>query len=289
MKSLLFTITFYFISLGCQGIVIRHDVQEESYHAGPEAFPPLATFLIDGAHGTLIKPDWVVTAAHATFCASPGSFVLINGKAHKIKALYVHPDYQTKDSHDIALVQLESPVDNVQPATPYTQTDEKGMDVWFVGIGGTGHGLTGETIDNAANNGLLRQAQNKVSDTQEASLMFVFDQGLNALPLEGVSGNGDSGGPAFIKTPEGFELVGVSSRFDGDGIGQYNITEYYSRVSYFREWMEQIMSGDDSQRSQLSDSRLIRLPSGLTEEILPMVCEQITIKEDSTDIVKFAE
>lgn len=48
-------------------IVIRHDVSDENYSAVPSDFPPLATLYNIGVHGTLIHPQWVVTAAHAVF------------------------------------------------------------------------------------------------------------------------------------------------------------------------------------------------------------------------------
>ncbi|KZN55782.1 hypothetical protein [Pseudoalteromonas luteoviolacea] len=57
--------------------VIRHDVDPTRYLAKNSDFSPLATFYFDGAHVTLIDPKLIVTAALATFCIQPNSFVKI--------------------------------------------------------------------------------------------------------------------------------------------------------------------------------------------------------------------
>ncbi|WP_100642631.1 S1 family peptidase [Alteromonas facilis] len=274
------------LPLPSYAIIIRHDVPDEQYRATINDFPALATLYVDGAHGTLIAPEWVVTAAHASFCIKPKSTILINGRIRQIGQLYVHPDYQPGESHDIALMQLSAPALDVTPAKLYQKEDEEGLVAWFIGIGGTGNGELGETIDNALNNGLLRQAQNRIHAAQGPLLIFEFDKGEQALPLEGVSGGGDSGGPAFIRTQNGFELLGVSSRFTGGSIGQYGISEYYSRISFFYSWIDSIITGDDGQRASLAQNRLAHLPAGLTPDILPSVCNAIAINDSHRNLIK---
>ncbi|WP_448566120.1 trypsin-like serine protease [Thalassotalea ganghwensis] len=277
MKYLLLLFLFQLVSFSTQAIVIRHDVQDSKYRATKNDFPALATFYNDGAHGTLIHPKWVVTAAHATFCIESGTFVVINDMTRKIKKLHVHPDYQPGKSHDIALVELEQPVEDVEPVKIYNQGDELHKQVWFIGIGGTGTGLTGETIDNAKNNGILRKAQNTIIDANGPLIKFVFNRNKQALPLEGVSGGGDSGGPAYMIENGQFQLLGISSRPEGqfNNIGEYGITEVYSRVSFFKGWVESIITGKKMGHSRLGSDKLA---AGLTPEILPMVCEDIRIK-----------
>ncbi|TNE57397.1 MAG: trypsin-like serine protease [Alphaproteobacteria bacterium] len=264
-----------------EAVVRRDDVEGSKYLAKPDEFPPLATFYVDGAHGTLVKPKWIVTAAHATFCVTPESLVLVNGTPRKVKALYVNPDYTPGQSHDIALVELEEPVADVVPAAIYTNTDEYGQEVWFIGIGGTGTGLTGQTVDNAENKGVLRKAQNKIVYSEGTLIKFVFDQGEAALPLEGVSGAGDSGGAAFVENENGFSVLGISSRPEGEfkAFGEYGIIEVYTRISYFKDWISLIINGDETTRAKNATSALKELPAGVTEDILPYVCNDIGIKE----------
>lgn len=276
------TLLGFVLPLSASAIVIRHDVDDDAYLASPDDFPPLATFYIDGAHGTLIAPSWVLTAAHATFCVQPGRFVRIMDQVREVEGVWVHGEYTPGQSHDIALVKLAEPVDDVETAEPYPSDDELGKVIWFIGIGGTGTGKTGQTIDNAENKGVLRKAQNKIIVAEGPLIKFRFDEGANAEPLEGVSGGGDSGGPAYLKTEEGYQVLGISSRPEGafEHIGDYGITEVYSRVSYFRDWINLIQTGSDNERKAVSTSELRYLPEGLTEDNLQGVCDAIGVRPD---------
>lgn len=276
------------IGFSSSAIVIRDDVEDSKYLAKNSDFPALATFYIDGAHGTLIKPRWVITAAHASFCVKTDTYVQINGKARKVANVFVHPDYTPGQSHDIALVSLVEEVKDVKPAKLYLSQDEIGKDIWFIGIGGTGNGITGQTVDNAENLGVLRKAQNKITAAEGPLIKFLFDKGNNALPLEGVSGGGDSGGPAYLVNDKETYLLGISSRLENGGIGEYGITEIYSRISYFQTWIDQVISGNEVSRKEITIPKLATLPAGLSEDILPMVCNDIGLNQASKNVVRSA-
>jgi len=113
-------------SLSASAIVVLHDVNDKKYLADTTDFAPLATLYVDGAHGTLIKPDWIVTAAHATFCISPGSYIRLNNGYHQVESVFVHKDYQPGKSHDIALIKLVNSINDVKSANLYEPTDELG-------------------------------------------------------------------------------------------------------------------------------------------------------------------
>src|SRR5690606_27435885 len=133
-----------------------------------------------------------------------------------------------------------------------------------------------QTIDNLENKGQLRKAQNKIENTEGPVLEFVFDQGHKALPLEGVSGGGDSGGPAYAYRNGTGYIYGISSRVKSGRIGTYGVTEVYTRVSFFNSWIEQIISGENAE--EISFNKLQELPAGLTQEALPAVCADINIE-----------
>ncbi|RYV01660.1 peptidase S1 [Shewanella sp. OPT22] len=279
MKWILLSLSV--ISLNVRAIVIRDDVADKKYLADSNDFKALATFYIDGAHGTLIKPNWVLTAAHTTFCLQEGSNISINDQLIPIEQVYIHNDYQPGISHDIALLKLSRPIIEVEPATVYSKNDEQGKSVWFIGVGGTGNGLTGQTVDNYDNAGVLRKAQNVVESVDNALIKFKFDSGVNALSLEGVSGSGDSGSPAYFTEDNKTYIIGISSRVEGGNIGKYGITEVYSRVSFFEPWIKSVINSDEASRKNVSIEKLKGLPAGLTPQNLKMVCDDIGLTKTS--------
>lgn len=270
------------LTFPASAIVIRHDQPAEQYLASKADFPALATFYNIGVHGTLIAPDWVLTAAHTVFCLNPGQTIAVGDELVEVKARYSYPSYQLGEQNDLALIQLTKPVQSVEPAKLYRQQDEREQVLWFIGSGGTGTGLTGETIGYKENNGVLRKAQNKVTAVTQSDLRFVFEQGQQALELEGVSGNGDSGGPAYLKKDDGYYLLGVSSRVDSwfKDVGEYGVKELYTRVSSHANWIDQVMAADSTERAKLSSSDGF-LQDGMTAENLPGICASISLKPQS--------
>ncbi|MFS1526428.1 S1 family peptidase [Microbulbifer sp. 2304DJ12-6] len=261
-------------------IVIRHDVSDENYSAVPSDFPPLATLYNIGVHGTLIHPQWVVTAAHAVFCMNPGQKIRVGDEIVAISNRYSHPDYHLGDEHDIALIKLESSIADIKPAEIYSNNDEKGAVVWFIGVGGTGTGTEGQTVSYKENNGKLRKAQNKIVKTTDTDIVFKFEKGSQGEALEGVSGNGDSGGPAYIKNGDNYELLGVSSRADSwfYDVGEYGVTELYTRVSSYKGWIQQVISADsDLTREQIATKNPF-LHENMKPEKMNDLCSSIEVK-----------
>jgi len=229
-----------------QAIVIRHDVDDKKYSASVSDFPPLATLYSIGVHGTLISPEWVVTAGHTVFCMEPGDKIRVGEQWAEIEARYAHAEFEGDGENDIALLKLKHPVTGVRPAKLYRKSDERNQDIWFIGSGGTGNGSTGQTISYVDNEGKLRKAENRIEDVSDNEIFFSFDKGDQALPLEGVSGNADSGGPAYQKIGDDYYLYGISSRADSlfKKIGEYGVKEVYSRVSYHANWIDKVMAND---------------------------------------------
>jgi hypothetical protein len=152
----------------------------------------------------------------------------------------------------MALFQLDRPVQNVDPISLYASSDEQGKIVTFVGRGDSGTGLTGPiTTDHK-----LRAATNRVERVEGDMLVFRFDapEDENTTPLEGVSGPGDSGGPALIENSGVSKLAGLSVASSGRPPGTYGNLEFYSRVSLDVDWIQEMISSASGTGSQESSS-----------------------------------
>lgn len=221
-------------------IVIRHDKDETKYRELASEFPAAVTLKPDGA-GVLIDPSWVLTAAHvAKYIAYESPKVEIAGKTIGVTEVLIHPKWN-RMPHDVALLKLAEPVKDVAPALLYSADDEVGKTVTFVGNGDFGTGLTGpKTMDKTR-----RAATNVVDRADEQWIYFDFDQGDEATELEGVSGPGDSGGPALAVVDGKLYTLGVSVFANGDdGPGRYGVIEGYTRISTHRQWIIDAMAGE---------------------------------------------
>jgi hypothetical protein len=227
-------------------IIRRHDQPDSAYIQLGRAYESLAHLYLptpqgaaDG-EGTLIASRWVLTAAHVAADVKRGHRITIGGEKFSIDSIIRHPDWN-EGPHDIALLRLTTPVSRVKPATLYRDTTERGRLIAIVGYGDIGTGETGPT----GNDGIVRAATNRIDDATDFWLKFSFDPPHNprTTELEGVSGPGDSGGPALLHGVDGEILVGVSSgqstRAAG-GPGRYGVIEYYTRVSRYITWIEGI-------------------------------------------------
>ncbi|RZQ51303.1 serine protease [Pseudoalteromonas phenolica] len=274
-KSLI-SLTMALVTFQANSIVIRHDVEDSKYQASIKDFPPLATLYKIGVHGTLIDPSWVVTAGHGIFCVENGDTIKVENQFAEVETRYTHSGYLNGDENDIALIKLKTPITNIEPAKLYRSSDEATQNIWFIGSGAAGTGLTGQTDPAiSGNKGLLRKAENKIEKTSQKELFFVFDKGDNALPLEGVSGNADSGGPAYKVIDGQYYVYGVSSRADSPtlNVGEYGVTEIYSRISYHASWIDKVVAGDRAFIKNYTTQ--YHFAQGNIKDNLPAVCNKI--------------
>ncbi|WP_444922251.1 S1 family peptidase [Microbulbifer sp. CnH-101-G] len=252
-------------------ITIRDDVSDSEYRIDASEFPALVDLPGEG-HGVLITPKWIITAAHAITWLHCFEEVVINGTPREIDKLVIHPGYkktpqrmidealETGDaseieallatSDDIALIKLSQPVADANPVGIYRENDEQGQIVKLIGKGATG------TVDlghdpKGPNRTELRRAFNIISSTQSRWLGYEFDQAPDALPLEGMTTNGDSGGPVLIEVDGQWLLAGLTSWKHAEDVdirtfrpGIYGQTSYSIRLSHYVSWIDKMISND---------------------------------------------
>jgi hypothetical protein len=245
-------------------VVIRHDVPDARYRVEASECPALVDLPGEG-HGVLIAPRWVVTAAHAVQWG-PVERIEVGGRPRKVARMVVHPGFQrmppelgTGDaaplmvflaaSDDIALIELAKPVRGVAPIALHRGTDERGQVAMLCGKGASGNGRDGQDAT-GGNRTLLRRAFNRIEQAEGRWLDYRFDEGESALPLEGMLGNGDSGGPVLIDVDGEWQLAGVASwkHWTGDlagfRAGIYGQTSHHVRISHYVEWIAQHVDPD---------------------------------------------
>jgi hypothetical protein len=246
------TLIVIFIQIACllneaEAIIIRHDVPDSQYVELGELYSEYLVHMNlelpgmppDG-EGVLIDPYWALTAAHVATEVETGHTVTVDGKNVQVDSVYIHPDWDDGASNDIALIKLREPMKLAKCAELYSLNDEAGQLVVVAGRGDTGNGNLGPTH----NDSRLRAATNQVDGVTDLFIYWEFDdpeEEVRVQVLEGISGPGDSGGPAFLERGGRTYVAGISSsqstsQTNGEP-GMYGVVEYYVRVSSYLTWI----------------------------------------------------
>jgi hypothetical protein len=242
-KSCLFWITLLMTSQAF-AIVIRHDRDEATYLEAAKPFAAVGLIQPNSGVGTLITPEWVITAAYVAKKTPEKAEIHFENKSYSVEKVVIHPEWKETDAHDVALLRLSHPVKGIEPISIYSGSAEAGMIAILVGYGDAGTGLTGPQTGTPGK----RAATNKVEATGKDWLFFIFDEPSNATELEGIGGTGDEGSPAIIEVKGKLFVAGVSSWSDSgtNRARTYGTKEGYTRVSSDYSWIVSTILGVES-------------------------------------------
>ena len=210
-------------------MILRHDRLDADCVVDDADWPAIVTFFGGDGAATLVAERWLLTAAHTAANIPPGHSISVGGREIGVGRVVAHPD-----GVDLALVELEGAPAGVAPIALHEASDEVGAELLLLGRGDFGNGREGVLgVDRR-----LRCVTNRVDEADQRWLRMRFDPPPDCTELEGVCGEGDSGGPALVRAGGRLAIAGVSSWQDHDGLlGTYGCVEHYARVSSQIGWI----------------------------------------------------
>lgn len=239
--------------------------------------------------GTLIHPQWVLTAGHCALVGEDADMRLIANSvinaqglagpdAEELQAdmIVYHPDYDGENGPDLALIHLTqsasaAPVLLLPPAQAALLATGDSALVLGWGTADTSTLLMADSLQYAA----VALVDYNTCEALYADASYDFF-GLNGTPglicaggfagssLSG-TGNGDSGGPLLVMRQGQWQQVGVVYGGEGSHVTEIN-PGVFTTTAYNWEWIQSVIGTANVQDSELqSNTPTIRaLPEHIT-------------------------
>lgn len=209
----------------------------------------------DAGHG------YILTAAHnfdGGTKVDDWIYYSRSGTAYEGLEVHIHPDYdesmqdQETSGYDMAIVVLDGPVEDAgDPPMLYGGSDELGKTLVITGFGSRGIGSSGEQdayynfevpgpaaatnvvddVDGEVENNLIVDFDSEAGDASVMGGSKPVDK------MEGILGSGDSGGAAWIKTPEGWAIAATNTWGDESVYGAVSgLTRVSTQLDWIADW-----------------------------------------------------
>jgi len=194
--------------------------------------------------GSLVREDWVVTAAHCVQGTSPSSVEVVIGlhnvngttgqQTRNVSEIIIHPQYSGNSlNNDYALLRLSSPITDFEPIKLVTSDDHDNEPVMSTTMG------WGATSSGGSSSNILLEVDVPIDDScGNYSNSDITNNMVCAGDGNGGedSCQGDSGGPLIMTNSDGeYELIGIVSWGYGCAEAQYPgvYSRIYPRLNWF--------------------------------------------------------
>jgi hypothetical protein len=191
----------------------------------------------------IIKPKWILTAAHIVHNKTDKIYVIINNKEYLIEQTFIPKDFNPNKIgyNDIALGKLSDiNIVNIKYPDLYNEFNEKNKICDIVGWGLGGTFDKGSTFDDDG----IRAGTNRISSVEKHILICNATGNDDKSPLEILISHGDSGGGLFINN----KLAGINSLVmssDGKPDSSWTDEGGHTRVSKFVSWIDEIIQNNE--------------------------------------------
>uniref|UniRef100_A0A182PZZ7 CLIP domain-containing serine protease n=1 Tax=Anopheles farauti TaxID=69004 RepID=A0A182PZZ7_9DIPT len=236
------------------GYPTEDEAQNVSYRCGASLISP--NFLLTAAH-CIPTADRPTVAILGTNNLAPGN----HGVVVAIKAFFPHPEYRTnRNYHDIALIQLERPIENEPDVNPICLYDDPNDLPKDTVLTAEGYGIIDldrndrsnqlmkvnlttvpwQTCNQTFADSNLLKNNRKLPRGIVATQYCVTGRENEDTKVVGDTCQGDSGGPLQILDDGKYKLVGVTSFGNGCGSSTPSVS---SRVAAYIDWIENTVWG----------------------------------------------